>query len=402
MSIPQIPNKYLIPELKNPLVALIYTSPELFEEFLSKEKTFWADTFSNVKPARTGPLFLCQQSIDNAINTFKSAINAVPKNLPELQKKQSLNNAKTFLQQAKQHLSNDTYIYSNTILAKELFKYADKSSAFFDGFFGGISRGEVAINNSNNKETILGIYKAFEYIELIRKIDEMLPKVRQDFENVHSYVINTANAYAQKYDELFAEKQTSFSNLDDTIQKDLKERQNEHSDFIKKRGDDLTALEKLYAEKLKLSKPADYWKTMSDDYGKKGKRWLIVTGIIAAITITVLTILIIFAAGFDNDDLINTLKNTAILTVIVATAMFILRLTSKIAMSSYHLSRDAKEREQLSYFYLALINETAVTDKERELIFSALFSRSDTGLLKGDASPELPSIPVVTELVGKK
>ena len=33
---------------------------------------------------------------------------------------------------------------------------------------------------------------------------------------------------------------------------------------------------------------------------------------------------------------------------------------------------------------MSLINEKAITDSERELIITSLFSRSDTGLLKGD------------------
>ena len=88
---------------------------------------------------------------------------------------------------------------------------------------------------------------------------------------------------------------------------------------------------------------------------------------------------------FDN------LKNSAILTVIASILIYMLRLTVKMSTSSYHLSRDAKERNNLSYFYLALIEKGAVSDKERALILNALFSRSDTGLLKGDAAPSMPT-----------
>jgi hypothetical protein len=69
-------------------------------------------------------------------------------------------------------------------------------------------------------------------------------------------------------------------------------------------------------------------------------------------------------------------------------------------MSSLHLSRDAKEREQLTYFYLALIQENAVTDAERELVLRSLFSRSNTGLVKGDDAPEIP--PGVADIISRK
>lgn len=70
-----------------------------------------------------------------------------------------------------------------------------------------------------------------------------------------------------------------------------------------------------------------------------------------------------------------------------------------MAMSSYHLARDSKEREQLAYFYLSLMQTNGVTDKERAIILNSLFSRSDTGLLKGDSSPVMSSN--VTDIIDK-
>jgi hypothetical protein len=42
-------------------------------------------------------------------------------------------------------------------------------------------------------------------------------------------------------------------------------------------------------------------------------------------------------------------------------------------------------------FYLALKQDGSVSDKERIIILNSLFSRADTGLLKGDSSPTLPT-----------
>ena len=53
------------------------------------------------------------------------------------------------------------------------------------------------------------------------------------------------------------------------------------------------------------------------------------------------------------------------------------------------MARDAKERNKLTYFYLALIEKNAVTEKERAIILNSLFSRSDTGLLKGESGPSM-------------
>jgi hypothetical protein len=67
------------------------------------------------------------------------------------------------------------------------------------------------------------------------------------------------------------------------------------------------------------------------------------------------------------------------------------QLLAKLTFSSFHLSRDAEEREQLTHFYLALKKDTAIEPEERQLILQSLFSRADTGLLKDDSSPTMPT-----------
>ena len=51
---------------------------------------------------------------------------------------------------------------------------------------------------------------------------------------------------------------------------------------------------------------------------------------------------------------------------------------------------DAQERHQLTYQYLSLLQANAIEEKDREIILQSLFSRADTGLLKGDSSPTMP------------
>lgn len=68
----------------------------------------------------------------------------------------------------------------------------------------------------------------------------------------------------------------------------------------------------------------------------------------------------------------------------------LIRLFVKLSISSYHLSRDAKERLQLTHVYLSMIKDKSVDEKDRSIVLQSLFSRSDTGLLKGDNSPKYP------------
>ena len=48
------------------------------------------------------------------------------------------------------------------------------------------------------------------------------------------------------------------------------------------------------------------------------------------------------------------------------------------------------KREQLTMVYLALVKEGKIGEDERKLVFEALFSRVDSGLLGGDSSPAMP------------
>lgn len=52
----------------------------------------------------------------------------------------------------------------------------------------------------------------------------------------------------------------------------------------------------------------------------------------------------------------QSLRATLILALLVSIGIYLIRLFVKLALSAYHLSRDAKERYQLTYVYLSLIN----------------------------------------------
>ena len=75
----------------------------------------------------------------------------------------------------------------------------------------------------------------------------------------------------------------------------------------------------------------------------------------------------------------------------MAVYAFLVRILSRLALSSFHLMRDAKEREQLTYLYLSL-SETDPSEKEsRDIVLRSLFSRSQTGLLTNESGPSIPA-----------
>ena len=380
-------------KLEEPLKHLDFTSPELFEEFLTLEETFWK-RFTGVNST---PIQSCKRCIDDAKKNLQTA-RAIMENTAEAQKYTTRSNAENNLQRIKVTLDNDL-IYSKSRLATELAQYENKTNDFFIGFFHGLGGSNSGMGF--NREAIFGICKAFEYLGEMQRIDDLSPGILQSFDDAHVYVVNKANEYVRNYDVFIEQKQTSYNELCERVQENIDASDSVYGEMIAEHNSKLTGLEKLYGEKLKLAKPAEYWKEMHNHYNRQGQKWLGISIVIAFAVIGVVAALIFLGGMSDVESWVNIVKNTAILTVAVAAAMLLLRITLKMVMSSYHLSRDAKEREQLSYFYLALMNDKGVTENERALVLSSLFSRSDTGLLKGDSSPEMPSMPATT-LLGNK
>lgn len=164
-------------------------------------------------------------------------------------------------------------------------------------------------------------------------------------------------------------------------------------------------LENLYQEKLKLEAPAKYWENRAIKLRKEGFWWL--SGLITCLGIA--TLILIWILGKISDGTLekifqNTgtaIKWSVVLITIISFLAYTIRTLSKLTFSSFHLFRDAQEREQLTYVYLSLQNEEVIDQTERHLIMQSLFSRADTGLLKDDSSPTMPG-NIVDKFIGNK
>lgn len=376
-----VPKEYEVEGIKNKAETIKYDSVDIFYDFLVSERDFWAKYSTNSFFSKF------KNNYDSAINQFSNANNNV--------------NNYEYSRYLNQVINSIIKIpNSNTVLSKQLIKYENNSEDFLNGYLAGINKN--SIQTSATTDYIKGIFSALEYIGLIKKLDDLLEEEKICVKETIESLSNQSNDYVSKYNDLFKSKNEEFNTLDKKINDTIELNKINYDNFVKEKDVKITELEKLYNEKLRMSKPADYWLKMFQGYKKSGIIWLIISMIIAIITIILLVIIIIKAPIMSNEEhWFDTLKNTALLTVITSISVYVLRLTVKIAMSSLHLSRDAKEREQLTYFYLSLMHEKAVTEKERELILVSLFSRSDTGLLKGDSSPEMPNINI-SDYISKK
>ena len=365
----------IVSEQESENTTLKVTSAEQYCDYLDTEIDFWKQNDPNKKLED----IVHYSRLNNAKYHFDNALKYV--NSPA-----SMTN---YLNQSIGAISTGA-LSSKTNLAKEVLKHVEKSSNFLSGFKSG-----MLISSSSTISTYPDVLQGFYAAMIYRNIFNSYAISTK--ENINEFKTNVEKA-TNNYSTLNKKYTISFLEHEKRLREFKEETNNQFRNFFEKEksffnsaSDKLTTLEKQYQENLKLKAPAQYWKEMEQDYIKKGRFWLSISAVISFITIALLVGILLFAPdAFSKDNnWFETIKNSAIVTVMTSICIYILRTTVKIAMSSFHLSRDAKERNKLSYFYLSLIEDDAVTDKERAIILNALFSRSDTGLLKGDTSPTM-------------
>ncbi|MCA6423886.1 MAG: hypothetical protein IM568_13895 [Flavobacterium sp.] len=300
-----------------------------------------------------------------------------------------INNPKIFL-----------YDSPETEFLIRLYKEKQESYAGAIEYFNGQTQ------NNSNKHYFIGYLMAYElqskqFSEIAdRKSKEKtsIVKLRTDFQklfeeterNVTDYIYKTHekfNNYSTSIDQLKEEKNTLFQEWFET-------EKNNFTLFHGNAEQKMLNLEKTYQEQLRLKKPAEYWNKRAGELKKEGKyflNWMI--GLLAFACISLYFLLWLTPSGmllsFIKGDA-SAIKWSLIYITFISFLVFGIRAISKAMFSSFHLARDAEEREQLTYFYLSLLNDSNVDEKDRSLIMQSLFSRSDTGLLKEDSSPTMP------------
>ncbi len=260
--------------------------------------------------------------------------------------------------------------------------------------------------NTNNKNHLQGYLMAYEFMSkdfslLVERKDaekKSISKIRSEFQKTladsEAHVTEYLQRANQKYidysgniDQFRSEKESSYTGWFETTSSAIKEFQTVSDEKIKE-------LENLYREKLKLEAPAKYWSDRAKQLKSEGYKWLV--GLIIAITVGII-VLIWSLSEISNGTLEKIFENngtaikwSVVFITLISFIAFAIRTFSKLTFSSFHLVRDAEEREQLTYVYLALQKEKSIDQTERHLIMQSLFSRADTGLLKDDASPRMP------------
>jgi len=265
---------------------------------------------------------------------------------------------------------------------------------------------DFSIRNSVQSISNIEHFKGYMYAYEFANQDSQITK-RRNGEKVSLGHLRTQ--FAEAKDMLFAEVDELKTSIEDwdiqnraessrlvRVQKALgrrkiKTQSNAFERQLTEWTEKVLILEKTYEEKLKLKKPAEYWAKSARRYGIQGGLWtLAIVALVVVAAINFQEIFVTWLQGRETPVQLNTIQGVILYGSIAGVYAFLLRVLSRLAFSSFHLMRDAEEREQLTYLYLSLTNEAEIDKESRDIVLQALFSRSETGLLAQEHGPTMP------------
>lgn len=343
--------------------------------------------------------------LDSPISKLKQAINQIDNHKNQIANSagNALSQQISNFQRSFLNLSNANWIWSGQPSFQKYLE-AHKISPGAGQAFLHVLKNQTNVS-INNYDSLRGYILAYEYemqgkSELTqRQVSEAssYEGLRKRLDTKTSEIVNFANTKKAQVEEIVNkfnddvkqaqdDRDREFKELNDKIEKNF-------DTLIEKKTKELENLEHTYHEKLRLEKPAEYW-------GKRAKNYRNVAFVWGTLLAFMLIVGVYIGLYFFNHWLaakeiglkLDTLQGAIIFASIIGLYGYLIRLFSKMTLSSFHLQNDAKEREQLTYVYLALTNDSnAVTEESRNIVLQALFSRADYGLLGRDSSPVMPS-----------
>lgn len=377
--------------------------------FCQKERDFWYEKKNQVLPADKDLSAVEKNKILNRMLSAGSVFNDIVKTVSGWTESSqdfdgvTLDNHLLKLKQTYSGRLTTHWIWSghpfSGAFVKCLTAYDNKTAQFFLDF---IVKGSV--QGITSKEGFNGYMYAYEFLSQDSRMvsrknseKESLEQLRSSFADSRDRFFTETDEYRSKVEKWSTEYQSYSERLLD-LQKKLGRRnlQRQSSYFEKYHiewSSRVLELESTYEEKLKLEKPAEYWRKSARKYGIQGGLWSLT--IVALVVVGVINFQELFVTWLQGRELsiqLNTLQGAVLYGSMAAIYAFLLKILSRLAFSAFHLMRDAEEREQLTYLYLSLSNESKIDIESRDIVLQALFSRTETGLLAKEHGPTMPSV----------
>lgn len=303
----------------------------------------------------------------------------------------------------------DQYLWSGHPFVKPLIEcHVNHGSEAADAF--------IALVVQNNfprqiydKSSFLGVMAGYEFLsqdsDIVKRrngekvsLGHLRNQLAAAKENLFREIEGLKTDYNQWYKQVQRTTKQLHSNFEGSSSKQVQEQSEQFNEKLGTWLQTMDELENTYEEKLRLSKPAKYWSDAAKKFRWQGG--FLALAIFISVFVGLGYFVEFFTTWLQGQELaikLNTLQGVVLFSTILAIYAFFIRVLSRLTFSSFHLMRDAEEREQLTYLYLALSKETEIDKETREIVLQALFSRSMTGLL---AQEHGPSIPGASDVLG--
>jgi Family of unknown function (DUF6161) len=194
-------------------------------------------------------------------------------------------------------------------------------------------------------------------------------------------------------DRLLQEARVAEEALFETLFQQVAKQLHEARDEAGKQRDGIknewAALKDVYDKDLALQAPRKYWTRQLKSHrsaARRGKCWLLGGAAVTVIVVGVWLKLMWWVA--DSTKIADIPLSIWLITgALVGIGFWVVRLLSRLYLSSEHLSRDAEERVTMIETYLALKKGNHVSNEDLRFVLAALFRPTEDGLVKDDGLP---------------
>ncbi|MEZ8542147.1 DUF6161 domain-containing protein [Vibrio splendidus] len=369
-----------------------------FYKFCEFERNWWKEKESIVKKGKMPPVNLVQ-----AASRFDTLLNQLNNFKIEDWDQNTINQHISNLQRNQINAFNQVWLWSGHSFSEALVNCNTSYDASVADQFITAVLGKQQFSISN-KDSLIGAVLAYEFFVVESSVTSRtqaelaaMATIRDSIRKSNSKLAEELEEFKGNFSEWLSSTKTEWTEWKhEQINKTSEAHDERRDEFIsfmdgcKLRIEDL---ESTYQEKLRLEKPAEYWKKSARKYGIQGSLW--VTALIFSSLMGIVYFYDFFSSWLLGQKLkveLSSLHGALIFASILTVYAFLIKTLSKLAFSSFHLMRDAEEREQLTYLYLSLNQNSQLDSSSRDIVLQALFSRSDTGLLGGDSSPSMPGL----------
>lgn len=237
-------------------------------------------------------------------------------------------------------------------------------------------------HSSKKLQRNLSVEKFYKMIQ--ENLSNSLSKITSEKDDFISFMNNEKQLYKTWYED--ASKKAELLHT---------ESKSEYQTFLQESRTSIEQLKKTYSDELKLKDPAKFMKEESEKYKKSARNWSIATVVLTIVLLLLLYLILdpeitltkqLITINFFSNQM--PVYSSVIIFSMVGLVIYIIRLFIKMAVSSKHLSEEYYQKYSLTYFYLSLLFEGKLEQRQADVILATLFTKADTGLLKNDTSTD--------------